>query len=467
MNVSVECPRIIVAGVASGVGKTTLATGLMAALTARGLCVQGYKVGPDYIDPTYHRVATARPSYNLDSWLCSPMLVRQRFEAGMRSADIAVIEGVMGLFDGRKQTRDTASTAEIARLLNAPVLLIIDVSHMGQSVAAVVHGFEHLDSDVRLAGVILNKVASSDHEATLRYAIAEWTDVPILGAIQRDTSLLIPGRHLGLVPAAETAIEVQKIGRVIEDVVDVDEVLRVAHAAGRLPPTVKEEYVGETAGSSVMLDLSSAHIRIGLALDMAFSFYYPEMLEMLADMGVEIVPFSPLQDKKLPEDVDLLYFGGGFPEVFAEQLAGNTGMLADVRATVQCGLPIYAECGGYMYLGKTCIDASGRGHTLVGVLPYTFRMGMERAQVGYREITMLRDTLIAPVGTHLRGHEFHWSRIVEPLLEKHAAYRVEGRDAIWEGYVNGTLLASYIHIPLTANPRVMERLLHTCLRQVK
>jgi cobyrinic acid a,c-diamide synthase len=463
MNISVGCPRIIVAGVASGVGKTTIATGLMAALAARELRVQGYKVGPDYIDPTYHRAATGRPSYNLDSWLSSPALVRQRFEAGMRNADIALIEGVMGLFDGRKQTRDTASTAEIARLLNAPVVLVIDVSHMGQSVAAVVHGFQQLDPDVRLAGVILNKVASGDHEATLRYAIAEWTGVPVLGAIRRDTSLLIPGRHLGLIPAAEAAIEIQKIGRVIEEFADVDELLRVARAAGSLLPTMEEEYVGEIAALSGKLDLPSARIRIGLALDMAFSFYYPEMLEILADMGGEIVPFSPLQDNKLPEDVDLLYFGGGFPEVFAGQLAENTGMLAEVRAAVQRGIPVYAECGGYMYLGKTCVDTNGRGHSLVGVLPYTFRMGTERAQMGYREITMLRDTLIAPAGTCLRGHEFHWSRVVEPLLEEHAAYRVEGRDVRWEGYASETLLASYIHIPLAANPRALERLLHVGL----
>ena len=463
MNTSVDCPRIVVAGVASRVGKTTIATGLMAALVARGLRVQGYKVGPDYIDPTYHRAATGRPSYNLDSWLSSPALVRQRFEAGMRNADIALIEGVMGLFDGRKQTRDTASTAEIAQLLNAPVVLVIDVSHMGQSVAAVVHGFQCLDPDVRLAGVILNKIASSDHEATLRYAIAEWTEVPVLGAIRRDTSLLIPDRHLGLVPAAETAIEVQKIGSVIEEVVDVDEVVRVACAAGSLPPTVKEEYAGEIAALSGILDLPSAHIRIGLALDMAFSFYYPELLEILADMGVEIVPFSPLQDNKLPEDVDLLYFGGGFPEVFAEQLAENTGMLVDVRAAVQCGTPVYAECGGYMYLGKACVNADGKDHELVGILPYTFRMGTERAQVGYREITVLRDTPIAPAGTRLRGHEFHWSRVVEPLLEEHAAYRVEGREIRYEGYASENLLASYIHIPLAANPRILERLLYVGL----
>lgn len=463
MNTSVGYPRIIVAGVASGVGKTTIATGLMAALAARGLRVQGYKVGPDYIDPTYHRAATARPSYNLDSWLSSPILVRQRFEAGMRDADIALIEGVMGLFDGRKQTRDTASTAEIARLLNAPVVLVIDVSHMGQSVAAVVHGFQSLDPHVHLAGVILNKVASSDHEATLRYALAEWTDVPVLGAIRRDTSLVIPGRHLGLIPAAEAAIEVENSGHIIEEVVDVDQILRVAQAAGSLPPTVKEECGGETATLAARSELSSAHIRIGLALDVAFSFYYPEMLEMLAEIGVEIVPFSPLQDKKLPEGVDLLYFGGGFPEVFAEQLADNAGMLVDVRAAVRRGIPVYAECGGYMYLGKICIDANGRSHELVGVLPYTFRMGTQRAQVGYREITTRRDTLIAPAGTHLRGHEFHWSRIIEPLVEEHVAYRIEGRETIGEGYVSETILASYIHIPLAANPQVLERLLRNCL----
>jgi cobyrinic acid a,c-diamide synthase len=452
--------RLVVAGVASGVGKTTIATGLMAALTAQGLRVQGYKVGPDYIDPTYHRAATGRASYNLDTWLSSPALVRQRFEIGMRNADIAIIEGVMGLFDGRKQTLGVASTAEVAKLLNAPVLLVLDASRMGQSAAAIVHGFQHIDPQITIAGVILNKVASVDHEATIRLAITEWTGIPVLGVLQRDTSLTLPSRHLGLVPIAETSVEVQELGAMLKRSVDLDGIMRLASTAGALPPISLNANNDE-----ITIPLSSSNaqcVRVGLALDNAFSFYYPETIEAFAKLGVEVVPFSPLTDKSLPDDLDLLYFGGGFPEVFAAQLAENYPMLASVRSAVQHGILIYAECGGYMYLGKQCIDANHTSHNLVGVLPYTFQMGTKRAQLGYREITILRDTIIGRAGTRLRGHEFHWSHIVEPLLEEHTPYQIEGSDKAREGYATETILASYIHIPLAANPQAMRELIQRC-----
>jgi cobyrinic acid a,c-diamide synthase len=460
MSLSNNPARLVVAGVASGVGKTTIATGLMAALTAQGLRVQGYKVGPDYIDPTYHRAATGRASYNLDTWLSSPALVRQRFEAGMRDADIAIIEGVMGLFDGRKQTLGTASTAEVAKLLNAPVLLVLDASHMGQSAAAIVHGFQHLDPHINIAGVIVNKVTSADHEATVRQAITEWTGIPILGILRRDTSLTLPARHLGLIPLAETSVEVQELGAILKRSVDLDGILRLASTAGVLPPLLPDASKDETT-----VPLSSSNgpsIRVGLALDSAFSFYYPETLEVFSKLGAEIVPFSPLTDKNLPNDLDLLYFGGGFPEIFAAQLADNHPMLASVRSAAQRGILIYAECGGYMYLGKQCIDTNHTSHDLVGVLPYTFQMGTKRAQLGYREITILHDTIIGRVGTRLRGHEFHWSHIVEPLLEEHAPYQIEESGEGREGYATETILASYIHIPLAANPQAMGELIRRC-----
>ena len=460
MSLSNNPARLVVAGVASGVGKTTIATGLMAALAAQGLHVQGYKVGPDYIDPTYHHAATGRPSYNLDTWLSSPALVRQRFEAGMRNADIAIIEGVMGLFDGRKQTLGTASTAEVAKLLNAPVLLVLDASHMGQSAAAIVHGFQHLDPHINIAGVIINKVASADHEATVRLAIAEWTGVPVLGVLRRETSLSLPPRHLGLIPIAETSVEVQGLGSVLKRSVDLDGIVRLAHAAGVLPPFPSDACKDDVSVAISASNVSS--VRVGLALDNAFSFYYPETLEAFAKLGVEVVPFSPLTDRELPNDLDLLYFGGGFPEVFAAQLADNRLMLASVRSAAQRGVLIYAECGGYMYLGKQCIDADHVSHDLVSILPYTFQMGTERAQLGYREITLLHDTIIGCAGTRLRGHEFHWSHIVEPLLEEHAPYQVEGSGKAREGYATETILASYIHIPLAANPQAMAELIRRC-----
>jgi cobyrinic acid a,c-diamide synthase len=452
--------RLVIAGVASGVGKTTIATGLMAAFTAQGLRVQGYKVGPDYIDPTYHRAATGQASYNLDTWLSSPILVRQRFEAGLHNADIAIIEGVMGLFDGRKQTLGTASTAEVAKLLNAPVLLVLDASHMGQSAAAIVHGFQHLDPQINIAGVIVNKVASADHEATIRLAIAEWTGIPVLGVLRRETSLTLPARHLGLIPLAETSVEVQKVGAILKRSVELDRIAHLASTAGALPPLPPDASKDET--TIPLFSSNAPSVRIGLALDNAFSFYYPEIFEMFKKLGVEVVPFSPLMDRQIPNDLDLLYFGGGFPEVFAAQLANNHPMLASVRLAAQRGMLIYAECGGYMYLGKQCIDTQQVSHELVGILPYTFQMGTERAQLGYREITLLCDTLIGRAGTRLRGHEFHWSHIVEPLLERHAPYQVDGSDKTYEGYATETILASYIHIPLAANPHTMMELVRRC-----
>jgi cobyrinic acid a,c-diamide synthase len=463
MSNTMEPARLILAGVASGVGKTTISTGLMAALAARELRVQAYKVGPDYIDPTYHRAATGRPSYNLDTWLSSQGMVRRRFDVSMRDADVALIEGVMGLFDGRKGTLDSASTAEIARLFDAPVLLILDVSRMGQSAAALVAGFQNLDPRVRVAGVILNRVASADHEATLRYALANWTGIPVFGAIQRNPLLTLPVRHLGLVPAPEAAVEIRELGNIIAHEVDIEGIIRLAHSAGPLPVAPAEAARDNQPLPYFKTAQTALPVRVGIAIDAAFSFYYPETLEEFANLGVTIVPFSPLNDHRPPDDIDLLYFGGGFPELFAKQLAENQTMLAGVRSAAQRGVPIYAECGGYMYLGKYCIDAANTCHTMLGVLPYNFRMGTERAQIGYREVTTTRETIIGPIGTRLRGHEFHWSRLTTPLAREHAAYELEGQENTREGYADATMLASYVHVPLAANPHVMVRLLHNCL----
>lgn len=464
MSDTINPARLIIAGTASGVGKTTLATGLMTALAARGLRVQGYKVGPDYIDPTYHRAATGRPSYNLDTWLSSQEMVRRRFDVGMRDADVALIEGVMGLFDGRKGTLDSASTAEIARLLNAPVLLVVDVSRMGQSVAALVAGFQHLDPRVRVAGVILNRVASVDHEATLRYALAQRTGIPVFGAIRRDPLLTLPARHLGLVPASEAAVEIQELGTIIARTVNLDEIVRLARAAGPLPAEQQDTGVpGSFALSSFKGTPAVPPVRVGIAIDAAFSFYYPETFEEFTNLGATIVPFSPLNDHSPPDGLDLLYFGGGFPELFATQLAENHTMLAGVWSAAQRGVPIYAECGGYMYLGKYCMDTSDICHAMSGILPYTFRMGRERAHIGYREVITTRETIIGPSGTRLRGHEFHWSQLTTPLAREHAAYELEGQEHTREGYADTTILASYIHVPLAAYPQIMSQLLHNCL----
>lgn len=454
---------MVIGGVASGVGKTTIATGVMAALAARGRRTQAFKVGPDYIDPTYHRAATGRPSYNLDTWLAGAEAVRRRFEASMRAADVAVIEGVMGLFDGRNGTRDTASTAEVARLLGAPVALVVDVARMGQSVAAVVAGFARLDPQVRVAGVVLNRVASADHERTLRRTLAEWVGtVPVLGAIPRDAALSLPSRQLGLTPAPEATPDIAALAEVIVRYVDVDALEALACGAGPLP-------TGAATEAAPLVDVNSSRrraarrMRLGMALDDAFSFYYPEALEALTEAGVEILPFSPLRDAAPPAEVDALYFGGGYPEVFAAQLAANTPMLRAVRAAAETGTPIYAECGGLMYLGATCVDATGAAHEMVGALPIQTAMGEGRAQLGYRSVEMLRDTLLGPPGARLRGHEFHWSRRTDSASEAHAAYRIEEQPGRAEGYATESILASYVHIPLAAHPEAIEWFVQRCL----
>jgi cobyrinic acid a,c-diamide synthase len=453
-------PCIVIAGVSSGVGKTSIATGFMHALTKRGLRVQGFKVGPDYIDPTYHRSATGRPSYNLDTWLNGQEDVQRCFAAGIRDADIAVIEGVMGLFDGRRETRDVASTAEVARLLDAPVLLVVDASRIGQSVAAVIHGYQHLDPRVRIAGVILNKVASEAHERTLRYAIAEWTTVPVVGVIYRGQIPPLPERHLGLIPAPEQSFDLQQLSDTIERTVQIETLLAYAQQTEWQPSGDLVYQSDEQIERARRLLLRHQRpLRLGLALDHAFSFYYPEILEFLTNVGIDVVPFSPLNDPVPPNDIDVFYLGGGFPEVFAAQLAANEGMLAGLRKMIACGTRVYAECGGYMYLGKACIDQTGTSHALISALPYTFCMGKERAQLGYREVVTRRATLLGPANMPLRGHEFHWSYIKDALLTEHTIYEIRGESGHREeGFANQTIGASYIHLPFRAFADVLLNL---------
>jgi cobyrinic acid a,c-diamide synthase len=450
---------IMIAGVSSGVGKTTVATGLMHALVARGLRVQGFKVGPDYIDPTYHRSATGRPSYNLDTWLNGPEDVLRCFASGMRDADIAIIEGVMGLFDGRKQTRDDASSAEMARLLDVPVFLVVDASRMGQSVAAVIHGYQHLDPRVHIAGVILNQVASENHESILRYAIAAWTNVPIVGVIYRGQMPSMPARHLGLVPTSEHQLDLQQLGNVIEHTIQIDQLLASARQIANERPLRNDAPAEQQIELPLPLRREQRPYRLGLALDRAFSFYYPEVLEHFTARGIEVVPFSPLDDTVPPHDIDVCYLGGGFPEIFAAQLSANESMLAGLRSMIAGGTRIYAECGGYMYLGKACIDQEGISHPLLGVVPYEFRMGKQRAQLGYREIMTRRATLLGPANMHLRGHEFHWSSIKESLLTEHTIYEIQDEKGYTEeGFADHAIVASYIHLPFKSFVSVLTNL---------
>ncbi|RME12581.1 MAG: cobyrinate a,c-diamide synthase [Ardenticatenia bacterium] len=435
-------PRLVVAGAHSGVGKTTLATGLMAALARRGLTVQPFKVGPDYIDPTYHTLATGRSSRNLDTWMVSSERVAALFARAAHNADIAVIEGVMGLFDGYGYESDRGSTAEVARLLRAPVVLVLDVARVARSAAAVAHGFATFAPDVPLAGFILNRVGSAAHGDGVRRAVEQATGLPVLGVVPREASAQVPSRHLGLVPTVEPgawAAFVHAAADLVERTCDVAALLALAHAA---PPL--------RVDASLPPPRPCAFRRIGVARDEAFSFYYEDNLDVWRDAGVEIVPFSPLRDRALPSDVDALYIGGGFPELYAEALADNAALRADVRAAHAADVPLYAECGGFMYLMQAILTQEGRAFPMVGLVPGNAVMQARRERLGYVEVEPARPHWVARDGVRLRGHVFHWSRWegFTPSRET-AAWVVlprRGGAVLPEGYRRGRLVASYVHV---------------------
>ncbi|MEW6770515.1 MAG: cobyrinate a,c-diamide synthase [Bacillota bacterium] len=448
--------RVVVAGVSSGAGKTTVAVGLMAALAARGLRVQGFKTGPDYIDPGFHTAATGRPSRNLDTWMLSADAVREVFLRGCRGADVAVIEGVMGLFDGLGPESQLGSTAHLAKLLHAPVILVMDVRGMGTSAAAVVLGFKNLDPAVNLAGVIITFTGSERHAALVREAVEEKTGVPVLGALKRDSGLGLPERHLGLVPVYETAAVRERIGLIAAAVaggVNLDAVLRVAEA----PP------VPEPAGTVFPTDPVPPRVRIAVARDAAFSFYYPENLELLEAFGAELAFFSPLADRKLPPGTAGLYLGGGFPEVFAEELAANASLRREVEAAVAAGMPTVAECGGLIYLCET-IECNGAAYAMAGVLPARVVLTRRLQRLGYAEAEALEESCLCRRGETLRGHVFHYSRLDWRGVRPPAAYRLRfGSGAVQEdGAVCKNLVAAYLHLHFLNRPETAKRFVDFC-----
>jgi cobyrinic acid a,c-diamide synthase len=444
----VTIPRLLIAGTHSGVGKTTVAVGLMAALAKRGLTVQPFKVGPDYIDPTYHTLASGRTCRNLDTWLLTRPLIHGVFQRAAEGAQVAVIEGVMGLFDGHASTTDRGSTAELAKWLQAPVILVVDASHMARSAAALIQGYLTFDPLVRIAGVIFNNVRER-HFQLLCEALERSTNVPALGYLPHDPELSIPERHLGLVPAAEDAGLAQVNDRLADAVarsMDLERILRIAKRAAPLPAA---ERPGRAGGDRPPI------VRIGVARDRAFHFYYQENLELLAAFGAELVVFSPLNDPRLPEGLDALYLGGGFPEVFAKDLAQNEPLRRNVKRAIARGLPTYAECGGLMYLTERLVDHEGRRHAMVGTLPGTVRMTRQLQHFGYVTLTPRRDTILAQASDAIKGHEFHYSVWDYQVPSGQAAYvvttRRDGRRR--EGFARGNLLASYIHVHFLTNSR--------------
>lgn len=426
------------AGTASGVGKTTVATGVMAALRRAGLQVAAAKVGPDFIDPGYHALATGRPGRNLDEWMCGAAAICSLAAEAAAGADLLVVEGVMGLFDGVGATTE-ASTAAVAKALQAPVVLVVDASAMSGSVAAVVHGFRTHDPDLVLGGVVLNRVGSDAHGALLRAALAP-LGIPVLGVLRRDDALVWRDRHLGLVPVVEqpTAVH-QALDRLAVTVaanVDLQAVIDLARRAPQLqPPSLPAARPVGTA-------------RVAVAGGPAFSFTYPDNLERLVEAGAELVPVDPLHDPCLPDGTSALYAGGGFPEVFAEALAANVALLADVRRRYQEGLVVWAECGGLLWLARS-LD----GHQLCGVVDASGTM-TPRLTLGYRTAQVRVANPVAAAGTVLRGHEFHYSTL-EPCGD--ALVLASRSGTTRGGFAGPRLFASYLHLHLGSEPAPAER----------
>lgn len=449
--------RLLVAGTHSGAGKTTVTLALLAALRRRGLRVQPFKVGPDFIDPGHHAAACGRPSYNLDTWMLPETAVRSLFARAAADADCAVIEGVMGLFDGRGPDDPRGSSADVARLLACPVVLVVDAEGMAASVAAVVKGFAELDPAVRVAGVLCNRVAGPRHYAYLEPAVRRHTGVVPLGWLPRRPEWAIPERHLGLVTPEDLPsgggrweATLGHLATALEETVDVDRLLELA-AAPDLPEPPPNEPV--PAGRAV-------RCRVALARDAAFCFYYPDNLERLQVAGAEVVPFSPLHDPGLPPDIDLVYLGGGYPEVHAERLAANRDMHASLRRHHARGGAIYAECGGLMYCCRELADGAGRVWPMLDLLPARTVLGPRLAALGYVTWRAEDDTPLGPAGTEVRGHEYHYSRL-EPLGELRPLARLHrpGQEPRPDGFVRGRLLAGYAHLHFGSNPRAARALL--------
>jgi len=450
-------PTLVVAGTHSGAGKTSVALGLMGALRQRGLQVQPFKVGPDFIDPGHHQRATGRISYNLDGWMLSRAQNLDIFARASQGADLAIVEGVMGLFDGYGSQSEAGSTAELAKWLGAPVILVIDARAMGRSAAALVRGFARFDPNLNLAGIICNRVGSPSHLQRLREAIESVTGVPVLGSLPRSPTIEIGERHLGLRLAGEAGLSdryLENLATLTAQHLDCDRLLACSrqHPAPIVPVAP--------------LPHPKPIVRIGVARDEAFCFYYQPNLDLLRAAGAELVEFSPLRDR-FPANLDGLYIGGGYPELHLESLSADQEMRSAIATFCHNNKPVYAECGGLMYLsqGIELNSESGRRQVpFVGVFPFWVRMG-DRAKLGYTEVQVTASSPI-PSQNPVRGHRFHYSEIVgEPSITNSyvlQSWRDRGRQ---EGYTFGDTIASYVHLHFGSNPSFATNFVRQCAQQ--
>jgi cobyrinic acid a,c-diamide synthase len=442
-----QYPRVVIAGTSSGVGKTTAMLAILAALRERGRQVQPFKAGPDFIDPTHHRAATGRPSRNLDGWMLGKDLNRSIFARAAADADLSIIEGMMGLFDSSSPVNDIGSTAELAKQLEAPVILVVDGSAMARSAAAMVAGYARFDPALRVAGVLFNRVGSDGHYQLLKAAVEQETDVVALGYLHSDAAMTIPERHLGLVMATEQGDGqlYHRLAKAALDTVNLDRIEALAHSSGVLPDAV----------SPLMIKNQGRTVRIGVAQDQAFCFYYTDNLDLLESSGAEIVPFSPVNDHVLL-DVEMLYLGGGYPELHGAALAKNIAMRTGIKRFADQGGVIYAECGGLMYLTESICDLEGRSHDMVGVFPAETVIRKPGLTLGYRTVECSRGCIIGDVGATARGHEFHYSTLVPkgPLTYACTLSDAEGLSKGQDGLAIGNVLALYTHLHFTSQPKI-------------
>ena len=443
-----EISSFMIAGTHSGCGKTTVSLGIMASLVKRGLKVQPFKIGPDFIDPGHHKTITKRPSHNLDGWMMSKEYNQRLFFRYAYDSDVAVVEGVMGLFDGASGKNEDGSSAQMAKWLDIPVVLVVDASSMARSVAALCLGYKMFDPDLKLIGVILNKVSSPAHEVFLKEALEE-AGIDVIGTLYKNEKIKIPSRHLGLFTAEEIEVDLNELCWWIEKGIDLDYLLNKSRYKIK---SVQEE------------DQAPSTVRIAVAKDKAFCFYYEENFRLLRKEGAEIIFFSPLEDKKLPHPVDGVVFGGGYPELYLDILSSNRSLIDDIKKTAMKGVPIYAECGGFMYLME-CIIKDGTKHKMVGIFPFICDVKNKLTSLGYREIIIKRDLLLGPPNIKLKGHEFHYSDISKFKEKVITGYEVFNRDKRFlkrEGYVVNNVIGSYIHIHFGSNPSASKFFVEFC-----
>ncbi len=443
-----DIPRIVIAGTKSKVGKTTIAIGLMRALKNRGYIVQPYKVGPDFIDPIFHYFATGRYSRNLDDFMLSKYDVVETFVRNFRGADIAVVEGKTGLYDSHDALDERGSTASVAKILKAPVVLVADVERINRSISAMLMGYKIFDKDVDIAGVILNRVGNPRHASRVRTSVEKLAKIKVLGLIPR-TSIDMPYRHLGLVPAHERDRMdeiIDNLAEIVERYVDIDKIIEIAYKAPEI----------DNITINPIFEREKPNITVGVIRDKPFSFYYQDNIDALASKA-RVVIVDSLKDKKLPK-VDALYIGGGFPEVFAKELEKNKSLRRSIYEFCDKGKPVYAECGGLMYLGESIITEQGE-FEMVGFLPIKTRMHPNFQALGYCVYRVIRKNPISRVGDKVVGHEFHYSDVI-PTEKLNFAYRVlrgKGIDGRYDGIIRKNTLANYIHLHILSYPKMVKK----------